>query len=589
MRSQDSDALQEPCKGRKVRKARKALPEFPALPDVSESWRHALAAFPAPIRRLFLIRLTLLRESRTPIGERSAMDLFTSQKDEIYARTFGILGDLVDSRASVREDFVDLAATLSRAFQRAMADSAEGWNRSRSSIIRRIPPEILSDCALWMDFDDRVTASHICRHFRAVILDAPTLWDCVRIDSRHSHDVGLHKVKSLLQRSAALPLKLSFTRGASSSEIEACRPQFHRLRILEFSEVPAPAVLECRMPTLQVFKISASAQQETPVEVPAPWTGDGAPELRVLSLPAFSLPDVAQPFRNVTHFIASMKLRPDAAHLYIYFPRLISLTLTDLAHDSLVPQGSPPPSLEELLLTAVNDTAIDYMGHIEPYGTHPLRRLFLGSSRTLAPPLRSFAETHERPWRMFVAVDVAEMKTYDNGADDGVEYIVVLGSIPTMPNWLLAWNQTSPYFTRLVDLNISLVAFTSLIWKRSSMPHLRNLVIGIHDPNDEDAAEDFDWEAAPGSISLSAPELRAISVAVSFDAEHGARPDIDVICLRWFTTALPPMLRTCITFDGWLERISYSGSGSGAENPSALSMQNLRGFAQDIFINDVQV
>ncbi|KZV90457.1 hypothetical protein EXIGLDRAFT_837788 [Exidia glandulosa HHB12029] len=385
------------------------------------------------------------------------MDLLTGQKDEIYARTFGILGDLLDNRASSRDAFVDLSTTLSRAFHGAIADSAEEWNRSRSSIVRRIPPEVLANCAGWLDFDDRVTASHICRHFRAVMLDAPTLWACVKITSSLSDDVGLHKVQSLLQRFAALPLEICFMRGASSSEIESCRPHFDRLRILELSGVPTPAALEFPMPALEIFIVSAGSQQQTPVQIPASWTGDGAPELRVLALPAFSLPDVPQTFRNVTHFSASMKLHPDAGQLFTYFPRLIALSLNDVTHDSLVPRGSPPPSLEALALTAENDTAIDYTDHIEPYATHPLRRVLLGSSLTLAPPLRIFTRTHERPWRMSIKLGLTEIRTSGDREDDDMECIVVLGSIENaIMEWPLVWEHTGPYFTRLVDLDISM-------------------------------------------------------------------------------------------------------------------------------------
>ncbi|KZV84157.1 hypothetical protein EXIGLDRAFT_776855 [Exidia glandulosa HHB12029] len=324
------------------------------------------------------------------------------------------------------------------------------------------------------------------------------------------------------------------------------------------------------MPRLLVFKISANAQQETPVEIPASWTGDGAPELRILSLPAFSLPDVPQPFRNVTDFNATMKLCPDARRLFDYLPRIISLLLTDLAHDSLVPRGPVPISLEGLVFAAVLGTAIDYSHHLEPYETRPIRRSFLVSSLNLAPALRTFTKTHERPWSMSIKTSLVEMSTHDETYnDDNVHCSVVLASVgTTCIDWPLAWDRTGPYFDRLVNLNISLTALVNLMWINPYMPNLEFLVIGVRDAVDAKEAETPSRTFPPNSVCLTAFTLRAINMVVSLHEEDGDRPGIDRHCLRWFEVELPSLLRNCFDFFGPLEHLQYIELGVGTPSIS---------------------
>ncbi|KZV90458.1 hypothetical protein EXIGLDRAFT_770786 [Exidia glandulosa HHB12029] len=119
------------------------------------------------------------------------------------------------------------------------------------------------------------------------------------------------------------------------------------------------------------------------------------------------------------------------------------------------------------------------------------------------------------------------------------------------------------------------------------MPRLRNLVIGVHDPDDEDEVEFPSWTDSSQSVSLIASELRAISLVVTFDAEGGAMPEIDGLCLRWLEVALPDLLRNCIVYNGLLESISYSGTGTG--DRSAFPIQLLREFARNVFLDDIRV
>ncbi|KZV90456.1 hypothetical protein EXIGLDRAFT_750629 [Exidia glandulosa HHB12029] len=411
------------------------------------------------------------------------------------------------------------------------------------------------------------------------MLAEPTLWARITITPTQSFPVGLEKVQALLARSGAAPLDICFTRDCSRFEMQACWQHFHRLRSLELAQAIPPFALDCPMPMLETFRVSAATLNVRHAQIPASWAGDGTPRLSRLNLPNFQLPNSNQPLRNVSHFSGSMAGDVDASRLFALLPRLRSLQLSNITQSSRTPQGLVPESLREVSFVSGPTVLSDFSEHIEPYGSRLLQRLAIGETKDFAPILRIFISPHNSTWQMVVCVASVQMFTPRSADERNCLYVVKLDRDSAR----FAWDSVSNAdVTRLTHLDVSLAMLAPLLNAHLTMPHLHRLVIGMTDMSDIQVLQGRRPRLGH-TAHLTAPLLRTVKVVAR---EWAYETDT----MHWFETKLPPLLETYIEHEGVLEQLSYAGPvmqyRGRMESPI---LDRLRSLARELVINGVSI
>ena len=124
-----------------------------------------------------------------------------------------------------------------------------------SPINQRLPPEALALVPSFLVRDrDRITATHVCRHWRDTFLSTPALWDVVTASDNPD------KTITYLERSGDVPLDVSIAHyGIHSTgwdaSFQALNQHSHRFRALKFykyrrSKVDVLAIMDKPFPLL---------------------------------------------------------------------------------------------------------------------------------------------------------------------------------------------------------------------------------------------------------------------------------------------------------------------------------------------------
>ena len=146
--------------------------------------------------------------------------------------------------------------------------------------INRLPPEILSNVLEHRTGEqDLVAATHVCRHWRSVLISSPSLWNCFRLHSSYDLDRTL----TYLERSKSAPIDISISADSPRDldVLDHLAPQIARTRslIIRVShDIHAVFLLLCNSaPSLQHLEIRAF---DSVKPLPENFLGRQTPSLR---------------------------------------------------------------------------------------------------------------------------------------------------------------------------------------------------------------------------------------------------------------------------------------------------------------------
>ena len=119
----------------------------------------------------------------------------------------------------------------------------------RGSVVSRLPLEIFIMVALILDVKSLITATHVCRHWRSVLLSYPCVWSHLTFENNQC-------TLTFLERSKSLPVSVDIdrTKGGLSEEAgETLKGVANRLTALR-SEVHIPFLDELLTQPLPILK-----------------------------------------------------------------------------------------------------------------------------------------------------------------------------------------------------------------------------------------------------------------------------------------------------------------------------------------------
>ncbi|EJD54878.1 hypothetical protein AURDEDRAFT_119236 [Auricularia subglabra TFB-10046 SS5] len=268
------------------------------------------------------------------------------------------------------------------------------------SSIHKFPPEILVECAGWLNGDsqDRIHASQVSKLWRETLLAAPTLWTTIDI-RQLSHPAAVDYLDTMLKRCAPLNVHLlvGLAGAGETALIEANIARFGALT-LGWRLEPEVLLWTLRWPSLRCLKMQLGI-----VQFPEGWGGNHMPVLETFALRSFMLPQTLVPLTTLHTFHARMGLSDgemsDARALFTLCPNLASLTLAEVWDPEYLPQGPPPKSLRDISLVSAYGQSIDLSGYLSHWIGSSIRSLTLQSS-VLAVPIQLFTNAHANAWKL---------------------------------------------------------------------------------------------------------------------------------------------------------------------------------------------
>lgn len=135
--------------------------------------------------------------------------------------------------------------------QRGIAKAAKLRNSKHRTIL--VPPELLGAVFLFLPVEDRLSASHVCHHWRGVCLDMASLWADI-----NTKELSLFLSLDLFDRSKGAPLHVTVDTLALDTDIvSAIMRNMDRIVFLDIKSsadilseillVPAPRLEELRI------------------------------------------------------------------------------------------------------------------------------------------------------------------------------------------------------------------------------------------------------------------------------------------------------------------------------------------------------
>jgi hypothetical protein len=209
--------------------------------------------------------------------------------------------------------------------------------------VNRLPPEILSKVFEYRTSEqDLVAATHVCRHWRFILISNPSLWSCFRLES--SHDLG--RTPTCLERSKSVPIDVNVNIDIlRDPEVLAhFAPHIARTRslIIHGSHgVHAASLHFCNpAPSLQHLEISS---QKGISHLPGNFLGHQTPSLRSVT------------FRGVFPAFETFSPLPCLTEFYLY----LSGGTDPLPMSALFRFLSDSPLLQKICITTPRRTTQD--------------------------------------------------------------------------------------------------------------------------------------------------------------------------------------------------------------------------------------
>ncbi|EJD37706.1 hypothetical protein AURDEDRAFT_173218 [Auricularia subglabra TFB-10046 SS5] len=125
------------------------------------------------------------------------------------------------------DDVEAMLRSLTQGANAAIIDVARQYNATTSSV-NHIPVEVVCNILSWLTFDQRIVASHVCHHWRAIAVDSPRLWN--RLDFRRRN---LELAGVLLSRSKDTPLVLRVRNVAALPRLDCLRNHISHTQFLD--------------------------------------------------------------------------------------------------------------------------------------------------------------------------------------------------------------------------------------------------------------------------------------------------------------------------------------------------------------------
>ncbi|EJD46779.1 hypothetical protein AURDEDRAFT_164231 [Auricularia subglabra TFB-10046 SS5] len=247
--------------------------------------------------------------------------------------------------------------------QRLMHELIFDWNRS--SVICRLPPEILATCFSFLDLEELFEASHVCRAWRSTALSCPSLWSTVHfVPSRFTDPEA---VDLILKRSGQTLLELYFICGNDNEELlgPILEPHMHRIRHLAWTAGPSELFLR-QAPMLE----SLICDQLSPI--PENLFGGCRGRLRTLEVFSMLLPEKCPALSTLTSLSAYLAGYQEEAqslvHLFLLCPLLEHLEFGEMtqAHYPFLSAGSPT-RLQTLTLYSAAENLCDLTRYVSAW------------------------------------------------------------------------------------------------------------------------------------------------------------------------------------------------------------------------------
>ncbi|EJD46789.1 hypothetical protein AURDEDRAFT_164242 [Auricularia subglabra TFB-10046 SS5] len=267
--------------------------------------------------------------------------------------------------------------------QRLMRELIFDWNRS--SIICRLPPEILATCFSFLDLEELFEASHVCRAWRSTALSCPSLWSTV--DFEPSRFTDPEAVDLILERSGQTLLDLCFVWANDNEELlgPILKHHMHRIRHLTWTAGPSEFFLQ-PAPMLE----SLTCDQLSPI--PENLFGGCRGRLRTMAVYSLLLPEQCLALSTLTSLSADIagdeEDAQSLARLFSLCPLLEHLELGEMteAHYPVLSAGSPT-CLRALILRSESNDRCDLTRYVRlwaPANPH-LSKISLSVDRECIP------------------------------------------------------------------------------------------------------------------------------------------------------------------------------------------------------------
>ncbi|KZV94315.1 hypothetical protein EXIGLDRAFT_835089 [Exidia glandulosa HHB12029] len=294
--------------------------------------------------------------------------------------------------ACLRDVFRDLAHGVHSASQvhtiftavmekslRVLCDELLEWNAS--SILQRVPPEILASCLQFLPLPERVRASHVSRHWRSVALAFPPLWGDIIVRSTTRSALAL--LDAVLPRSGLYPVDFAYfpkEPGASGllGEIASVlHDHMHHMRTIEWPGSSDYFCFSQPAPMLEIVRFNSDSSLDG--SIPDTFLGATAGRLRTLQMEYLGLPQERCPaLSTVTRLRGTLPWKPaqtaDLRNLFDLFPNVKHLHLRDFHRRHKLPSSPAPSSLEFLVIEA-SGAGIDFSAVMDGWAHERVRRI----------------------------------------------------------------------------------------------------------------------------------------------------------------------------------------------------------------------
>ncbi|EJD43214.1 hypothetical protein AURDEDRAFT_167631 [Auricularia subglabra TFB-10046 SS5] len=421
----------------------------------------------------------------------------------------------------------------------ACADFAASWNFAQSAV-HIFPLEVLGVIFRLLSFPTRVSASQVCRTWRKVSLDDPSLWRDIVVAKRtpsQINAVASRRCFELLRRSNPAPFHMAFDAEElvdgsvelDDAVVALIKQNLYRLACYRGPQVLALdslEILEAALPELHSLSL---LRPDRVLQIPSHWSGERAPPLRRLELGACHFTPGCQPFRVLEHFSGSLS-GPDAAaaaaRLFWLFPCLESLELR-IKQDIPLPSPPFPPSLRNVSIRAVG--APLEPAYLTQWFGAPLLHLTLGKVKRAEPLVRWFVSLNSGAWSMFFSSSTLVLSS-----PTGLEYTAELDDCYGVCKGL------APHILGVQRLVLEGYCLGDLCGKGILLPNLRSLQIVVREYLD--AAS---WASLSPAGSFFAPALRRLDLAWLPRDDHREDETVIPLLAKYF----PRNFRSWVHYD----------------------------------------
>ncbi|EJD50225.1 hypothetical protein AURDEDRAFT_143555 [Auricularia subglabra TFB-10046 SS5] len=452
--------------------------------------------------------------------QKIAMLLLTPDHDHLAlalaSRFKGLTGHLKD------------AVKVEDAFHRIMADALHmlcdllyDWNEA--TVTCRLPAEVLGACFAFLPFEDRVTASHVSRAWRAAALAFPALWSTVAVPAGN---FNADLMKMALGRSGVHPVDVLCDSHLAPRHhrhknliSRALEDHMHHVRSVRWCGSVENACFARPAPMLEDLDCPGRG------DIGHDFLGGRAGKLRALNLGEITLPPKCLALSTVTSLSACLvwdEIRvTNLSALFVLCPRLEHLALKRISHRicGYLPSGPAPPTLSSVTLEA-SEPACNLIPTFDSWNTERhIGTAHLTMSITafhdVTPILRGavdFTVEEEKSLRRWITLSSGNVVLQLHSIDAHI------GADTPLIGQLIARSAKS--LTSLVSLRLPLASIGAFVMAQSQLgsstavlPALRTLDVAWTYSEHSLVPEDFSCIL---HLRLMCPSLNTLNVDISF-------------------------------------------------------------------------